>query len=326
MKVDYNVILESYNRANQEFLDECLEIAFEADQTTNVASASVKVANQTGTTSTLNQSQGRTDQTVDTTSSGNQIEPTMKHKQNIIQKIRNIIDKVVEMIKQASIKILNRLKLLVESDKSFFNTLSSKRATVKPLKNFKAITYQYDEQYLESTVKGIQELAIQSITKLANPSVSVSDPKVKSVVESESSTVISNLLSYFGKDKSREGGYDVQSFTREMIDTYRGEKKESMWNESKIPLIMKSVHTTNELSNKCNAIIDKCKNTLNDMKRMESKARLAKTTEELTNISKAVTKATSIYNALLAVTRMYYELKIESSLSAKMLLKKFYQF
>ena len=48
--------------------------------------------------------------------------------------------------------------------------------------------------------------------------------------------------------------------------------------------------------------------------------------DSIMNISRRVTKATSIYNTLLALTRMYFELKLEEALSARMLLKKFYQF
>lgn len=328
MKVDYKVIIESYERANQEILAECYEIATEAEQATNVANASAAAAKQSGNNSTLNQVQGRTDQTVDTTSQSNQLEPGSKQKQNLIQRIHQLINKIAELIRQASMKIMNRLKMFMESNKSFMTTLSKKRGAVQPLKNFKAITYQYNDQYLETTMKGIQDLSINAINALANPTMSVSDPKVKSVIESDPGNVTSNLLSYFSQDKSREGGHDVQSFTREMIDTYRGEKKESMWNESKISLLMNSARNadTEELADNCNTIIRSCQNTLNNMKRMESKARLAKTTEELNTISKSVSKATTIYNCLLGVTRIYYELKIESGLSARMLLKKFYQF
>lgn len=328
MKVDYKVIIESYERANQEILAECYEIATEAEQATNIANASATAAKQSGNNSTLNQVQGRTDQTVDTTSQSNQLEPGSKQKQNLVQRIHQLINKIAELIRQASMKIMNRLKMFMESNKSFMIALSKKRGTVKPLKNFKAITYQYNDQYLETTMRGIQNLALNSINALANPKMSISDPKVKYIVETDTGNITSNFFSYFSKDKTREGGHDIQSFTRELIDTYRGDKKENMWNESKIPYltsIAKNTDTT-ELSDYKTKIINQCQNTLNNMKRMESKARLANTSEELNTITKSITKATTIYNCLLGVIRIYYELKIESGLSARMLLKKFYQF
>lgn len=328
MKVDYKIILESYERANQEILAECYDIATEADQTTNVANASAAAAKQAGNNSTLNQVQGRTDQSVDTTAQSNQLEPGAKQKQNIIQRIHNLINKITEIISQAFMKISNRIKMFMESNDSFMATLSKKRGSVQPLKNFKAITYQYNDQYLESTMKGLQDLALKSINALANSNITISDSKVKSIIESDGSTVTSNLLSYFTQDKNREGGHDAQSFTREMIDTYRGEKKESMWNESKIVFLMNSARNANSkvLADQCDKINSQCKNSLNNLRRMESKARLAKTTEELNIISQSVSKATTIYNTLVGITRIYYELKIESGLSARMLLKKFYQF
>ena len=321
MKVDYNVILESYAIANEEFLNDCMEIATEAEALNTTTPAA---QNKAAPNSTENQVNGNTDQTVDTTKN-NQLDPGSKKKQSLIQRIQQIIKKVIDKIQQASIKIINRLKLMMESDKAFFNTLSQRRASQQPLKNFKAITYSYDDRYLETTMNGIQKTTIASIKQLSNFAGTSTDPKVKQILESDQSAVSNVMLSFFTNEKT-EGGPDVQTFTREMIDRFRGEKKESMHNQSEIPTLMIQAKGTGELSSKCNEMIRECKDSVNVLKAIEAKARIQNTSEGLLDISRRVNKAVSLYNTLLALTRMYFELKLEESLSARMLLKKFYTF
>lgn len=319
MKVDYSVIIESYERINQDLFESCCDIALEADQpvnTTNTASVN----------STLNQVQGKTHQTENITDNSTQLQPGSKQKTTIIQRIKNLIDKIISTIQSIGVKILNRLKLLIESDKGFYTTLNQRKNSVQPLQNFKAITYNYNESYIETTMRGLKDLAVQTFTALANPTLSVSNPKVKQLIECDSSSVVSNFLGFFASDKSREGGHDIKSFTREMIDTYRGEKKEQMWNHTQIARLEKLSHRSNDLTNECNTIINQCKKTTQELKRLESKARASNNSQELTNITEHVVKATQLYNAFLAICRMYFELKLESALSARMLLKKFYQF
>ena len=86
MKVDYRVIMESYEAANREFLNDCMEIATEAEilNTTTVSRANNTL------NSTENQVNGKTDQTVDTTKQ-NDIQPTAKTKMNIINRIKKMI-------------------------------------------------------------------------------------------------------------------------------------------------------------------------------------------------------------------------------------------
>ena len=319
MKVDYKVILESYEEANREFLNECVEIATEAE-TLNTTTVSKSAPN-----STENQVNGNTTQTVDTTKQSS-IQPSLKTKNSLIARIQKVIKTIIDKIQTASVKIMNRLKLMLESDKAFNATLSKRRASVKPLKNFKAITYTYDQEYLDNLIDNISNLSLMCIKQLNNFTGASSDPKVKQVIESDPGAVSNVLLSFFTKDKTQEGGPDVQSFTREMIDTYRGKKEEKLWSQSQIPELMRVAQGSNQLTTKCNELINKCKNSVNALKVTEAKARAQTTADGIMDISRRVTKATSIYNTLLTLTRMYFELKLEEALSARMLLKKFYQF
>lgn len=313
MKVNYDIIIESYTKANQELLDDYAEIVTEAE-----------TVNTTSKAKDLNNSAQSVNKITDTTSDNNELSPSSKVKTNFLQRFKAIIKKIIDIVNNASVKIMNRIKLMFESDKAFQQTLHQRRAAVKPLMNFKAITYQYNDQYLETTVKGIQKLAIASIVQLSNFTGSSSDSKVKQIIESDQSSVSSVLLSFFTKEKS--SGIETQSFIREMIDLYRGPKKEKMWSQSSIPQLMAVAKSSSDLSNRCNDIIGQCKNSVNTLKALESKARLQNTSEGIANISRRLTKANSIYNTLLAVSRMYFELKLEEALSARLLLKKFYQF
>ena len=202
MKVDYNIILESYQRANEEFLNDCMEIATEAE-TLNTTTPAAQ--NNAAPNSTENQVNGKITQSIDTTRN-NQLEPSSKKKQSLIQRIQQIIQKVIAKVQEASIKIMNRLKLMLESDKGFFNTLHQRRAAQKPLQNFKAITYTYDEKYLDTTINGIQKLALGSINQLNNFTGSTSDPKIKQILESDQNAVSNVLLSFFTKEKVEGDG------------------------------------------------------------------------------------------------------------------------
>lgn len=313
MKVNYDAILESYSKANQELLDEYVEIATEAN-----------AVNTTGNRNSITNSAQNPTKDI-TSDTSNELSPTSKFKSNFIQRFKDMIKKIIERVQNASVKIMNRLKLMLESDKAFQHTLHQRRAAIQPLKNFKAITYNYNDQYLETTINGLQKLSIMSIKQLSNFTGSASDSKVKQIIESDPSSVSNVLLSFFSKENP-DGGIDTQAFIREMIDTFRGPKKEQMWSQSSIPQLMIIAKGTSTLSSKCNDIINECKNSVNVLKALEAKARMQNTTEGILNISRRVTKATAIYNSLLAISRMYFELKLEEALSARILLKKFYQF
>ena len=305
MKVNYDIILEEYERINQDFLEECTEIALEADNSTE---------NQINNPDTL-----------DTTSQDTSLDSSSKRKQGIIKKIQNVIKYIVNLVQRTSIKILNRIKLLLESDKGFMNAYHQRRGTIKPLRNFKAITYNYNNDYLDKTMRGIQSLAIESIKWLTNFTALPSKEQIKAIINCDTKNVESVFLSNFTTDKNNNTP-SVNSFTREMIDLYRREKRETMHNQSEIPMLTNIAKSTNELTNTCNGMTQQLKASVNSIKQLEGKARAQKNAEALNEITKRSDKAMKIYNMYITIVNMYFELKLEHSLSAKALLKKFYQF
>ena len=94
MKVDYNIILESYQRANEEFLNDCMEIATEAE-TLNTTTPAAQ--NNAAPNSTENQVNGNTNQTVDTTKQSS-MQPSLKTKNNLIARIQKVIKTKIDKI------------------------------------------------------------------------------------------------------------------------------------------------------------------------------------------------------------------------------------
>lgn len=311
MKVNYNVILESYVKSNNELFDETLlDAALEAAATED---------QMTGKEPDTNKSSNELETEVK-----NEVEPSQKTKSTILDKIKNFIEKIAAIISNARVKILNRLKLLFETDKGFFKTLYSRRASVKPMKGFKAINYKYSDQYLEMTVKKIGKESLATIKALSNLTSEPSDTRVKDILAAENKSIGQILLAPYSETKDES--LEVNMFIKELIDKYRGKKEEILYTESMIPQLMQQAQSSSGISNEANQMIAECQNSLNNLKVLEGRARSAKDTNSLKEVSNRVAKAAAIYNTYLTIVKMYYELKLEHSLSTRALLRKFYQF
>lgn len=310
MKVNYNIILEGYYQANEDLFNDDINIALEAD-TESAATGNTKseVADATNLNNESNNLSGVTPAT----------------KQKTTDRIRKLLEKLSALIEKVKIKITNRLKLLIESDKGFFNTLHARRASIKPMEGFKAITYTYDENYLNNVVTKIGNDALSTIKQLQNTTSEPVNTRIKEIVQSNNDVIGSVLLLPYS-DEDNVNNLTVDNFTREMISKYRKEKKEYLYNKSQIPTLIQMAQSSKALSDDCNQKLNACQNGVNNLKVLMSNVRQQDSREKLVALSNRAVKATTIYNTYLTILRMYYELKLERSLSARVLLKKFYQF
>lgn len=330
MKVDYGSILESYDRVYRSLN---MSIALEATDPTppGATPGGNTGGNNTPPTNTAAAAKAENskidNKATDMTNDNNQLQPSEKMKRSILQKIQDFIQKISNMVQEASVKIANRVKLLVMSDKAFLNTLHQKRASNKPLNAFKAITYTYDPRYLENVMDQATKISLGAINQLTSSNTAITDPKVKSVVECSPDATTSVLLSQFVNNNAKhDANIDIHTFSREMIDTFRGKKEEKVWNQSHIPTLIQIAQGSTKMGAKYNEVINRCKNSINSLKQLQVQARTQKSTEQLKEITQRVNKCMAIYNALVTINRMYFELKTEEILSARELLKKFYQF
>ncbi|MCM1214060.1 MAG: hypothetical protein NC548_06020 [Lachnospiraceae bacterium] len=311
MRVAYSPVLEDYHRNAMDILQDGheFEVALEADNSAQ-------------------QTQNRSGETVDATNirteNDNATGPSPSTLEKFLTRIKKLIEKIMTMIDKAKVKIMNRLKLMYESDRGFANTLHKRRATIKPMKGFKAITYTYDGNYLQKITNGIAKDALAAIQQLGTAG-EATNPRTKEILEADAGHAVSMIFAKYS-DENQSAEFDMHVFLQEVTKKFRGEKKEALHTESEISSLMQTAQSVAGLNAECNQMISKCQMALNNLKNLQSKARMSKTTQNLKDIAERVAKAQSIYNGYLSYIRYYFELRLEESLSARVLLRKFYQF
>jgi len=311
MRVAYSPVLEDYHNIAMGILQDSheFEVALEAD-------------------TSAQQQQARAGETIDATNiraeNDNATGPSPSTMEKFITRIKKLIEKIMAMIDRAKIKILNRLKLMNESDRGFANALHKRRATIQPMKGFKAITYSYDNNYLVKLTNQISKDALAAIQQLGVFG-DATNPRTKEIIDADASHAVSMIFAKYSNE-TQSAEFDMHVFLQEVTKKFRGEKKESLHTQSEISVLMKTAQSTAGLNAECNQLTSKCQLALNNLKNLQSKARMSKTTQNLKDIADRVAKAQSIYNGYLSYIRYYFELRLEESLSARVLLRKFYQF
>lgn len=313
MRAAYSPVLEDYHNIAMEFLNEGheFEVALEAEAPQQIQ-----------------RPQQKTGETVDATNikaeNDNATGPSPSTMEKFVARIRKMIEKIMTMIDKAKVKIMNRLKLMYESDQGFARTLHKRRATIQPMKGFKAITYSYNSQYLEKITNQISKDALAAIQQLGTTG-EATNPRVKEILDADASHAVSMIFAKYSED-TQQAEFDMHVFLQEVTKKFRGEKKEALHTQSEITALMQTAQSVAGLNAECNQWISKCQMSLNNLKNLQSKARMSKTTQNLKDITDRIAKAQSIYNGYLSYLRYYFELRLEESLSARVLLRKFYQF
>ena len=298
MRAMYSPILEDYHNIAMEFMNDDHEF---------------EVAMEAATQQNAQKGQTRNGETVDATNiraeNDNATGPSPSIMEKFVNRIKKIIEKIMTMIDKAKVTILNRLKLMYESDKGFLKTLHKRRATIQPMKGFKAITYSYNGPYLEKLVNQISKDALAAIQQLGATG-EATNPRVKEILDADASHAVSMIFAKYSEE-TQQAEFDMHVFLQEVTKKFRGEKKEALHTQSEINTLMQTAQTAASLNTDCNQLISKCQMALNSLKNLQSKARMSKTTQNLKDLAERVAKAQSIYNAYLSFIRYYFELRLE---------------
>lgn len=297
MKVNYNAILVAYESTQAEFmadLNESFEIATEASTEEMVAG-----------TSTGNQTQTNNNDTP------TGLSPAAKSK--FIQTIKKVIEKIGNLIERAKVHINNKLKLLWETDRGFIRRLEKAKAQRQPLKGFNAIIYQYNEGYLDSIMMKAMNAFKKELRALQNPSG-------MDIEDVDTSEIMERTLKQISNSNDVT---DIQSLIHEMIQNYRGEKKEVTMNASQVPALT-TVVERGAGNNAFQNYIDDLEQMYSNLKSQTSKLTRASTNEDIRKLTRRMSAATQLYNGALAINKIYYELKVERYLSAREALRQFY--
>ncbi len=304
MKVNYNKIIRAYEAAEAGIAEmselQQLQIALEA---------STEDMLEGGATNGSTQNNNDSSVTV-----------TPEQKSKFIQFIQKVIEKIESFIENARRHISNKMKLMWTTNKGFERQLARAKATAKPLQGFKAIVYTYDDNYLERTMTTVIREFQQKTQEIVN--LKFDDENGEEVPSSEDA--VATVLEKVAKDKENN---TIQGFIREMIEQYRGEKKEVLFNQSQIPVLERTVTEGSGNSAFGDYIdnIEKSKDALKT-KRSQLSGAANSSTETIRKLTAAMTTVSSCYNAAISLSKVYYELKVERYLSAREVLRKFYQF
>lgn len=344
----YYPILESYDKMAREILE--LTIATEADtigpnpsQPTrssasdmqdvkaNVSTKSVKSTTERQLNGEIKNGQTQNmnprNSTSDAADLGNkkvdkEISPA--DKTTLIEKIMKFFEMIGQMISNVIRGITNRVNVLAKDDKTFFKQLESQRAAVKPLKGFKATNWEYKQSEVDATIVRMGIDCNTAIRAFANLKADPTNQRVLALLNAKPEKIVEVFLIPYMKDK--QNGYNMRAFNKELIDTFHGQKKEFTYSAEQIPKIMEVAQRTHAISSKVNGLTKECQNSLEALKAIKVQLRAINDEETLEKVRLRLSKATQLYNIYLTALKIYNELLVERSLSAKDLLRKFYQF
>ena len=245
-----------------------------------------------------------------------------------IERVKALIKKIGEIFNSLQRKLLNRLRLLGETDKGFFTLYKKRKAMIKPYQTIKVISYQYNNQVLDQPIEKMLTEIVTCIDKMRATEGTVnSSARISDILNASQGNVIEVLL-----DPYLTGGSDIKptnisEFVKYLVSKYRGDKKELVYRDSQIPQIEANALSTKELASKCNGYLKKAQEAYNKIKTLEYQVSRNSSDDKVVKLVTAnAAKAATLYNAYSALLHAYYELKLEQSLNYRAILKKFYQF
>jgi len=312
MKAEYNSLLYAYESHNSDILsiiaDE-LDMALEAEGETSTSGDSTKVVRDT----------------IRSDESKAASKTLLINK--IITKVKELIKKIFEIFDSLKRKLSNRLRLLAETDKGFFNLYYRRKSMIKPYDRVKVITYQYNDNFLDMRIEKIMSETITCLDKLrAVNGTTNGNSRISEIINAPQGKTIEVLLSPY-IDSGDAPINTIPNFVKYIVSKYRGDKKEIIFNNSQLPQIEAGALSTKQIANKCNSYLESAQSSYNKIKTLEQQIRrTSESDEEIKLVMSNASKAATIYNAYSALLQAYYELKIEQSLNYRVILKKFYQF
>ncbi len=332
LRAEYNSLIYAYESNHQDILNIYnggLIIANEANTINNGSSNSASsTASVAGTTATktadkVNDASSAVSDTVKSTE--NKTIDTVSVFKKVSERVKELIKKIGEMLSSLMRKVQNRLRLLNETDKGFFNMYYKRKSMVKPYKAVKVITYTYNNSILSNTLERLVpeiNLCLKKF-KLMEGTTN-NNGRVSDIISSNSKEMLEKLYEPYCKGTKVS---NTQEFIKYIVSQFRGEKKELVYKESDLPKIEQYALSTKQISTKCNNYIKIAQESYNEIKAIEYVVgKNSKDTKVLQLISNNTMKAATLYNALTTIIKAYYELCLEQSLNYRIILKKFYQF
>lgn len=313
MKPNYYSILNEY-------MDACNiyeSYAMEADAATGSGGDSGPADNAAYKGNTRNQNSNN-DSLNDTNTLG-------KMNKSLSTMIANLVDKCKAAINAALLRMQNRLKLLLETDKGYTRNLRERQIAVKPVQNLQITTYQYNNTALKLIQTKITAEYNKVLQYFVNIVAHPTEEKVKDIDTTNPQAYINIMIQNATGNKELKS---VNDFFNYVKDKFRGKKVTYVYSAKQLPQIVKLSEDTsayNALYNKCkmdgkkvltnlDTLVKKFKYQNPDNKEMYKK---------LVSAVNLMSQVNTFYNAFL---RYLSELYIERTMSYRAICKKFYQF
>ena len=314
MKADYNSLIYTYESNNVDIL--------------NIISDSFSVAMEAegnNTPDEVNASKAVSDTVKSDEAKG--IDKT-KLINKVVERVKALIKKIGEIFDGLRRKLLNRLRLLNETDKGFYKLYYKRKSMVKPYQNIRVVSYQYNNQVLDRPIEKLMQETTMCLDKLrAIEGTTNGSSRISDILNAPQGKIIEVLLDPYIDGDSKGNITSVNDFIKYLVEKYRGEKKELVYRDTQLPQIEANALSTKDLANRCNGYIKSAQEAYNKLKVLEYQISRNSTDDKVVKLITAnAAKAATLYNAYSALIHAYYELKLEQSLNYRIILKKFYQF
>lgn len=346
IKADYNSIIYDYLAIESEIAEidakYSLEPAFEADTpasaNASTAPATVTAPSQgakaqvTGTTDNGQKAaeinakaaaKSATKDKVTDNTNNNSAEKLSKY-QKAVTAVKEFLQKIGAILDNVKRWLQNRLRNLVANDRGFNNQYQQRKKLVKPLDSVTVVNYAYTNDKLERPMRGLMQDVEGCLRTLAMTSAAGPTGRVSEIINAPQGEMLKELF----KPYSQGAEVEVTTaplMTKHLVAQYRTDKRERTYQQSDIPAIEKNAMSTREIENRCNSYVNTCTQLYGTIRNLEKELRPDADEKEITTVRENARKAAVLYNTYNSMIHSYFELRLESAMNYRIILKKFYQ-
>ena len=338
LRADYNHIIDEYLAIEQDIMeiDSEYEPAMEADAgTTNTTTSATPGASPTSAatnTATGTDANGNKvteinarAATQNTTKDNEQssAEKTTRF-QNAVTAVKKFLKRIADIIAAVKRWLSNRLNAMVANDRSFQREYLRQKQLVKPHDTVTVINYGYENAKLEKPMENIMRDMQKCLNTLSFTNGPVNtDQRVSDIINAEQGKMIETLFKPYTTN-AKDPVTTAPAFVKYIVGEYRSEKQERTYRAVDIPVIEKNAMSTNEIKNRCSAYINECTRLYERVRNLERELKPSDEEANIRKVKENARKAAVLYNTYNSLVHMYFECRVECSVSYRIILKKFY--
>ena len=255
-----------------------------------------------------------------------------------VEKVRELLNNMYNIIDSLKRKLNNRIELLKEDESSFDNLLSKKVQSGPVSNTIEVITFSYNNNLLENSVRGLEKDIDECLRSLAFVSSNNMERsgRLGNILNAPGGQLTSVLFAPYTQHGANVKVNTAQEYVNYLINNYRGEKREYTYTADQIEKIKQNASKASDIERRMNLFISNIENSFNQFKNFDRK--MSEVYNSITanvNINENnkkeqsmyvenANKANILYNVYSSIISTYYELRLEQSLNYRAILKRFY--